>query len=314
MLECVANISEGRDTVVLRALGAVVADVLLDVHTDADHHRSVFTMAGGDDEIVDAAMALCRRALDLIDLRSHAGVHPRLGAVDVVPFVALESDGRPARSPHAQERAIAAARRFCERIGAEAGIPAFLYDLADPLGRSLPSIRRDAFTTTTTTTTAREPDAGPSRPHPTFGAVAVGARPPLAAVNFVLAGSLAADARRLADARAIARAVRERDGGLPGVRALGVALASLDRAQVSMNLVDLDATGLEAVYGAVESRARALGTSVEDMELVGLVPRDAWLATTPAFRARWLPGAEPTIEAVVASQLSAGHPGSGVSR
>lgn len=258
MLECVVNISEGRRPDVVAAIVAGCGPALLDVHTDPDHHRSVLTLAGPAEELAEAALALTRRAVELIDLSVHAGVHPRLGAVDVVPFVPLAPDGT--------DRAAAVARRWGERAAAEIGIPVFLYGDADPAGRSLPDLRRTAFR-------ERRPDFGPPMPHPTAGGLAVGARPVLVAVNCELDGGpgtgLAAD---LAAARAVARAVRERDGGLPGVRALGFILASKSRAQVSMNLVDLPATGVETACEAVRREAERHGRSVTAVELVGLLP------------------------------------------
>lgn len=258
MLECVVNISEGRRPDVVAAVVADCGPALLDVHTDPDHHRSVLTLAGPAEEVAEAALALTRRAVERIDLSVHAGVHPRLGAVDVVPFVPLAPDG--------MELAATVARRWGQRAAAEIGIPVFLYGDADPAGRSLPDLRRAAFR-------ERRPDFGPPVPHPTAGGVAVGARPVLVAVNCELDGGpgtgLAAD---LAAARAVARAVRERDGGLPGVRALGFILASKGRAQVSMNLVDLPATGVETACEAVRREAERHGRTVTAVELVGLLP------------------------------------------
>jgi glutamate formiminotransferase len=234
----------------------------LDVHSDRDHNRSVLTMAGSADEVAGSALALARAAVERIDLSAHSGVHPRLGAVDVVPFVLLddaEPDGPAATG--------AVARAWGERAAAELGVPVFLYGSADPGGRSLPEVRRRAFL-------ERRPDFGPAQPHPTAGAMAVGARPILVALNCELApggghGALDTD---LAVARAIARAVRERDGGLPGVRALGFSLASKGRAQVSLNLVDLAATGVEAACAGVRRAAAEHGTEVTAVELVGLLP------------------------------------------
>ena len=258
MLECVVNISEGRRPDVVAAVAAGCGPALLDVHTDPDHHRSVLTLAGPAEEVAEAGLALNRRAVERIVLSLHAGVHPRLGAVDVVPFVPLAPDG--------MDRAAAVARSWGERAATELGIPVFLYADADPAGRSLPDLRRTAFR-------ERRPDFGPPVPHPTAGGVAVGARPVLVAVNCELGGGsatgLAAD---LAAARAVARAVRERDGGLPGVRALGFIRASKGRAQVSMNLVDLPATGVETACEAVRREAEQHGRDVTAVELVGLLP------------------------------------------
>jgi glutamate formiminotransferase len=172
-------------------------------------------------------------------------------------------------------------------MGTELRIPVFLYGLADPRGRDLPSVRRDAFGT-------RAPDTGPGVADPRLGATAVGARPPLIAVNVEL------DRDDVELARAVAREVRERDGGLPGVRALGLQLASREHSQVSMNLVDLDATGLERACDAVRQRLEAAGAAAARVELVGLLPRAALAACSPEFRQWSGISEEQTIEARVA--------------
>jgi glutamate formiminotransferase / 5-formyltetrahydrofolate cyclo-ligase len=249
MLECVANVSEGRREDVLAELAAACGAALLDLHHDLDHNRSVFTLAGP--EVEEAAMTLARVALTRIDITEHRGVHPRLGAVDVVPFVALEGE--------APEEAVAAARRWAASVAAELAVPVFLYGEADPAGRSLPETRREAFT-------SRVPDFGPADPHPRFGAVAVGARPVLVAVN------CEAEGLELEEAGRLAGEMRERDGGLPGVRALAFPLYSRGRVQVSMNLVDLAATGMEAACEAVRRLVREAGGEVTAVELVGLAP------------------------------------------
>ncbi|MGH9005749.1 MAG: glutamate formimidoyltransferase, partial [Acidimicrobiia bacterium] len=225
MLECVANVSEGQRAEVLDDLAAACGEALLDVHVDGDHHRSVFTLAAADrDGVVEAALRLARAVDGRIDLSVHGGVHPRVGSLDVVPFVALDGVG--------DDVPVAAAHAFAEAVAGEIGIPVFLYDRADPSGRTLPSVRRDAFV-------ARAPDFGPPEPHPRLGAVCVGARPLMVAINCELPDE------DVGLAVEVSRAVRERDGGLPGVRALGFALASQGRTQVSMNLVDLASTGVE---------------------------------------------------------------------
>jgi glutamate formiminotransferase len=257
VLECVVNISEGRRPEVVAALARACGSALLDVHTDPDHNRSVLTLADSGPDVLEAALALAREAIERIDLSEHSGVHPRLGAVDVVPFVPL--------APSTMEGAADAARGWGERAATELGVPVFLYGAADSDGRSLPDVRRTAFKD-------RSPDFGPSDPHPTAGAMAVGARPVLVAVNCELAaggGGLEGD---LAVARAVARQVRERDGGLPGVRALGFALESKRRAQISMNLTDLPATGIEAACEAVRRAAAERGGYITAVELVGLLP------------------------------------------
>jgi glutamate formiminotransferase len=277
ILECVINVSEGQRADVLAGLAAACRDALLDVHTDADHHRSVFTLAASDGlGVVDAALALTRAVAGSVDVSSHSGVHPRLGAVDVVPFVALGG--------LQDAEAMAAARSFAAAVAGELDLPVFLYDGADPEARTLPSVRRDAFV-------SRAPDYGPPSPHPRLGAVCVGARPPLVAVNCELPGD------DLALAAAVARAVRERDGGLPGVRALGFPLPSRGRVQVSMNLVDLAATGLEVAISAVAAEARRRGSDVVAVELVGLVPEAEMARCSPDFLSWARLGPDLTIEA-----------------
>jgi len=254
VLECVPNVSEGRDGEVLRALERACGAALLDVHTDPDHHRSVFTLAGpAAGDAFDAVQALARAVGERVDVSTHTGVHPRLGALDVVPFVALA--GRPIAD------AVRAARAFATWAATELAVPVFLYGAAHEAERTLPQVRAGAFRDCA-------PDAGPRAAHPTMGAIAVGARPPMVAVNCEL------DTPDLDLARSVAAAVRERDGGLPGVRALGFPLAAVGHAQVSMNLVALERTGLQAACTEVRDRARATGHEVVRVELVGLLPAD----------------------------------------
>jgi glutamate formiminotransferase len=286
VLECVPNVSEGRDTRVLETLTSACGASLLDVHRDADHHRSVFTLAGpGERDAVDAARDLARSVALSVDVSAHRGVHPRLGALDVVPFVALDRT-----EPSA---AITAARELAAWIADDLDVPVFLYGDADPEGRTLPEVRRDAFR-------ARPPDRGPGKPHPRLGACAVGARPLLVAVNC----ELASDDLELA--RGIASEVRERDGGLPGVRALGLALASVSRVQVSMNLAALERTGCEDACTAVRRLAERAGTTVFRVELVGLLPAAELARCSPEFLAWSGLGPDHTIESRLASR--AGDP------
>ena len=278
LLECVPNVSEGRRRDVVDDLAAACGPPLLDVHSDPDHHRSVFTLAGavGTEEPEAAARRLAMAVAERIDLRSHHGVHPRLGALDVVPFVALP--------PAPPDAAVAAARRFATWLGGELGVPAFLYDDADPRGRSLPEVRSEAFK-------RASPDSGPAQPHPQLGATAVGARPLLVAVNCEL------DTTDVSVARAVAAEVRERGGGLPGVRALGLELAGRRHTQVSMNLVDLGATGVERACREVKERVRARGADVVAVELVGLVPEAEAASWSAEFRGWRGVDAGKTIEA-----------------
>jgi glutamate formiminotransferase len=281
VLECVVNISEGRRPAVIDRLARACGTELLDVHTDADHHRSVFTIASIDPAATEAAARrLATAAASALTLVDHDGVHPRLGVIDVVPFVAL--------APTPPSVAIDAARDFAGWIGTTLEVPAFLYDLADSERRTLPSVRRDAFG-------ARRPDAGPAVPHPRLGAVAVGARPVLVAVNLELADD------DVTLARTVAHRIRERDGGLVGVRALGLALPSVGHAQVSMNLVDLEATGIETACTEARDLVIAAGGQVLAVELVGLVPAATLGAASPAFLAWSGLGPDDTIEARVAA-------------
>ena len=254
MLECVPNISEGRDPAVLERLGVACGQSLLDVHSDVDHHRSVFTLAGpGPRDAEGAVRQLGRAVASELTMQDHVGVHPRLGALEVVPFIALGPT-------HAeQQRAVDAAHSFARWWSTAHHVPCFIYGDADPAGRSLPEIRRRAFR-------LAEPDYGPNEPHPTLGATAVSARKPLIAVNCVLL------TRDVQPAYRIARAMRESDGGMPGVRALGFALEAIDRSQVSMNLFDLDTTGIEAAVLHVRDLAQSERTEVASVEVVGLIP------------------------------------------
>ena len=265
--ECVPNYSEGRDPALLRDLeSALAAEVeLLDRHADPDHNRSVFTVVGSLDGIERAVLASAAVAAGRIDLAAHRGVHPRVGAVDVIPVVPLATDAGPA--------CVAAARRIGTRLWAEHGIPAFLYgDAAMRAGRTrLETVRRLGFERLRELARGGEvpPDIGGPALHPSLGACCVGVRPPMAAFNVHLETADASVARR------IARAVREASGGLPGVKALGLYLESEGVAQVSMNLTRLDLTPVDAAFDAVCAEAAGIGVRVRDSELVGLVPRAA---------------------------------------
>ena len=282
MLECVANVSEGRDGAVIQALANACGSALLDVHSDPDHHRSVFTLIGEHAGETGAAVRnLALAVADGVDLSGHTGAHPRFGALDVVPFVALGTTD--------QRGAVLAARDFGAWVAETLGAPVFLYADADPGARSLPVTRRDAFS-------ARLPDFGPKTPEPRLGAIAVGARPPLVAVNVDLA------THDVALARSIADDVRERGGGLLGVRALGFDLVSRRRAQVSMSLVDLAATGIEAACEAVRSRTDDAGVAIAAVDVVGLIPEAEYERTSAAFRQWSGIGADHTIEARLAAR------------
>lgn len=262
VLECVVNISEGRDPARVARIGAAAGADLLDVHTDPHHHRSVLTLLGED-----AAQAVAVAAVTEIDLRTHEGVHPRLGVVDVVPFVALGGSS--------VADALAARARFARWFAQEHGVPCFLYGPE----RTLPEVRGQAFTDL-------RPDTGPALPHPTAGACAVGQRGVLVAYNVWV------EAPGLARVRAVAASVRG-----PALRALGLRVG--DRYQVSMNLIDPQVVGPADAFDQVVDAARALGPdiAVTGAELVGLVP-EAVLRAVP--RPRWESldlSADRTIEA-----------------
>lgn len=271
MFECVVNISEGRDPVVLDELAAAAGASLRDVHRDGFHHRSVFTLINDAPSLVADVRSLLAAALDRLTLEGHVGVHPRLGVVDVVPFVSLEGD-------------IAAATLLRDEtatwLASTFAVPVFRYGPLGDTERSLPTVRREAFRTL-------HPDEGAPHPHPRWGATAVGARPVLIAWNIELAHTT------LARAKELAAAVRG-----PGVRALG--LATGETVQVSCNLIDWRLAPPSAVYDAV-ARRLAGGEEIRRAELVGLVPRAVLDAEDPQRWASLGLSADATVEARTAS-------------
>jgi glutamate formiminotransferase / 5-formyltetrahydrofolate cyclo-ligase len=256
MLECVVNLSEGRRLELVAELAMLAGNDLLDVHSDPHHHRSVFTLVG-----TNAVRTVARHAVEVLDLGDHQGVHPRLGCVDVVPFVPLEDS--------TMDEAIAERDAFARWAADELGVPCFLYGPriagagGAPVDRTLPELRRLAWA-------GLPPDVGPTAPHHRAGAMCVGARPVLVAYNVWLA------AGDLATARRIAQAVRS-----PEVRALALPVGA--RLQVSMNLVDPERVGPADAYDRVTEQATAHGMDVVGAELVGLVPARA-LARIPKHR------------------------------
>ncbi len=271
LIEAIPNISEGQRPQVVGAIADAAASVpgitLLDCSSDPSHHRSVLTLAGGAPPMREAIFRLFDAAVALIDLRDHAGAHPRIGAVDVVPFVPL--DGTPMAA------CIDLARTAAGEVADRFDLPVYLYAEAAtrPERRRLELVRRGGFEglTIKLNSPAWTPDYGPARRHPTAGATAVGARNPLIAFNVNLASS------DLDAARAIARAVRERDGGLPAVKALGLRMAERDGGpvQVSMNLTDHRRTSIAAAVARVTEEAAARRIAVAGTELVGLAPAAA---------------------------------------
>ncbi len=270
LLECIPNFSEGRRADVIDAIVAAAAGipgvVVLDCEHDASHNRMVLTLVGPPEAVCAAALAASHEAVTRIDLTRHQGQHPRMGAVDVVPFVPLRDCS--------MEDCIAAARNFGATFAERFGVPVFLYEAAAtrPERRNLAAVRAGQFEGLAAAIghdPARAPDFGPAQIHPTAGATAVGARPVLIAYNVELAST------DLDAARAIARRVRERDGGLPAVKALGFELPERGRVQVSMNLTDYHRTAVHTAFAAVEEAASALGIEVAASEVVGLIPLEA---------------------------------------
>jgi glutamate formiminotransferase len=269
-LESVPNFSEGRDEKTLGALARAMSGRarLLDVHADADHNRSVFTLVGDEPDLLDALVAGAACAREWIDLRGHRGAHPRIGSVDVIPVVPIR--------PEDLDRAKEAAHVLAERIGSEVGLPVFLYGELSP-GRGPAFFRSGGLEALQRRVEGGElaPEFGPGRVEARSGAVLVGARRPLIALNVNLRGELAA-------AREIASTVRERDGGFPGVRALGLELPRAGLVQVSMNVEDWEAAALHELVGTIEREAAARGMEVVGSELVGLMPGGAAAAAAGA--------------------------------
>jgi glutamate formiminotransferase / 5-formyltetrahydrofolate cyclo-ligase len=261
-LESVPNVSEGRDEAKLAELRTAFSAParLLDVHTDWDHHRSVFTLVGTGPELVETLLTGIAAAADRIDLHAHEGAHPRIGAADVVPLVPLE--------PEAEAEARDAALRLADRIAGEIGLPVFFYGRLTDDWREPAFFRRGGPKELQRRIDSGEvrPDRGPARLHPTAGGVLVGVRRPLVAFNVNLRSA------DLETAREIARLVRERDGGFPGVRALGLDLPRAGLVQVSMNVTDWQAASLVEIVGRIVEEAGARGIEVAGSELVGLMP------------------------------------------
>jgi len=273
LIECVPNFSEGRRPDLVDAIRAAIAAVesvhILDVSSDASHNRSVITFVASVDHAVDAAFAGIAKARELIDLTTHQGEHPRLGATDVVPFIPLEGA--------TMDDCIALARRLGARVGDELEIPVYLYERAAtrPDRENLADVRRGEFEGLRGeigTNAARDPDFGPKRVHPTAGATAVGARPFLVAYNVYLG-----PASNIGVAKDVAKAVRGSSGGLRYVKGLGLEVDG--QAQVSMNLVDLEKTPLYRAYDMVKMEAAAHGVAPTWSEIVGLVPERALFET-----------------------------------
>ena len=270
-IECVPNFSEGRDPLIVNAIAQSVRDTngatLLDTTSDADHNRTVLTFAGEPHAVIDAALNAARIAVAKINLTHHTGVHPRLGALDVLPFVPLTGAMLADCAAYAHEAG--------ERIWRELHVPVYFYEAAArrPECARLENVRRLA-------PAGLPPDIGDA-PHPTAGYCVVGAR------KFLIAWNINLDSGDLPAAKAIAREIRESNGGLPAVKALGLALPLRHQVQVSINLVDFERTPLHVVFDAVATRCHARGVPIAGSELIGMLPQAA-LDASSGFDLHWL--------------------------
>jgi glutamate formiminotransferase / 5-formyltetrahydrofolate cyclo-ligase len=278
IIECIPNISEGRRPEVVAAIAKGVAAAVpsirvLNVSSDPAHHRSVITMAGDAAGVTAAVLALFERTIEQVDLTSHQGEHPRLGAVDVVPFVPIEGV--------TMADCVALARKVGQEVASRFSVPVYLYEEAatDPARRNLEDIRRGEFEglAAKMATPGWAPDFGPATPHPTAGATVIGARMALIAYNI----NLTTD--RLDVAKRIAAAVRHSSGGLRFVKAMGVLLGDRNIAQVSMNLTNVEKTPIPRVFEFVKREASRYGVGVLESEVVGLVPQAALIAAAEYY-------------------------------
>jgi len=277
IIECIPNVSEGRRADVIERLADAIREVagvrLLDYSSDPSHNRSVFTFVGDAGGVKAAALALFEQALEVIDLRAHRGEHPRLGAVDVVPFVPIEGV--------TMEECVALARTVGAEVAARFNLPVFLYEEAsdNPIRKNLEDIRRGEFEGLAAKMAAAEwaPDFGPAVPHPSAGAAVVGARMPLIAYNINL------NTDRVDVAKKIAAAIRHSSGGLRYVKAAGFMLEDRRLAQVSMNLTNYQKTPIFRVFEMVKREAARYGVSILESEIVGLVPSAALLSAAEYY-------------------------------
>jgi len=269
ILECVPNFSEGRNRQTLEAIVTVLKRAggvkVLDYSMDEDHHRSVVTFVGSPEAVERGAATACERALELIDMRDHRGVHPRNGAVDVVPFIPI--------TEMTMAEAVQIAHRFGRSFAEKNGVPVYFYGAAalHPSRKTLPFLRKGGYEALRDKVHAPSwtPDAGPTLFNPRSGATAVGARLPLIAFNINLTTNDVKIARK------IAVSIRQSSGGLKHIQAMGVLLASRDIAQVSMNLTDYRETSLRTVFNAVQDKAGELGVDILESELIGCLPEAA---------------------------------------
>lgn len=278
VVECVPNFSEGRDAVVIRSIRDAVAVVpgilVLGCESDEDHNRTVITMVGPPEAVAAAALAGAVQAAASIDLREHSGVHPRIGAADVIPFIPVSADAT-------MDECVRLARTTAEALWLEAGVPSFLYEFAAtrPDHRNLEDVRRGGFEGLR----ARTFDVGGPLPNPSAGASAIGAR------RFLIACNVNLDTYDLSIAKRIAKKIRASSGGFPYVKALGLELAHRGQAQVSLNLTHHEVTSLDTVFLAIRDEVAREGAAIAETELIGFIPRAAavrgqqFLSQCPGF-------------------------------
>ena len=277
LIECIPNVSEGRRADIIAAMAAAIREIpgvrLLDHSSDPSHNRSVFTLAGDATGVERAVLALFERAVADVDLRSHSGEHPRLGAVDVVPFVPIEGV--------TMADCVALAKKVGAEVAARFQIPVYLYEEAstNPARKNLEDIRRGEFEglAAKMATAGWSPDFGPATPHPSAGATVIGARMPLIAYNI----NLATD--RLDVAKKIAAAIRHSSGGYRFVKAMGIKLEDRGIVQVSMNLTNFEKTPIFRVFETVKCEAARYGVAILESEIVGLVPSAALMSTAEFY-------------------------------
>ena len=269
LIECIPNFSEGRNLSIVEELadtaGSIPGVTLLDHSSDANHNRSVFTLAGSPDGIQEAAFKLAAKALERIDLTKHTGEHPRMGAVDVIPFVPLRDA--------AMEECVEISKKVAERIASELNIPVYLYEESalNPERKNLAAIRKGQFEGIADKMKRPEwsPDYGGRTPHPTAGVTAVGARMPLIAFNVNL------NTPDVNVAKSIAKIIRGSSGGFKYCKAIGIKLSDRNIAQVSMNMVNYEGTPLYRVFEMIRTEARRYGVSILGSEIIGLSPAKA---------------------------------------
>jgi len=274
IVECVPNFSEGRDLAKIKKIFDAAKKAksvkVFELEYNKDHNRMLFTIAGNPEEVMSSAYEAVKAATNLIDMNRHTGEHPRIGATDVVPFVPV--------SGLMMKECVELAKKLGQKVGKELGIPVFLYEEAatKPENRNLADIRVGEYEGLKKK--MKEPDYGPNGPHPTAGAMVIGARKYLIAFNVNL------DTEDVGVAKKIAKKIREKSGGLPSVKALGFKVNG--KAQVSMNLVDFQKTNFDTVYRAVEAEAKSLGVEIKNSEIYGMIPMDALVkAVRTTFKA-----------------------------